>query len=187
MCIRGQGPRAWPLRGGVSARSEAARPPLATCHLPLVRLQAGFSLIETVVFMLVIGIALAVLVNVFSLAATANADPLPRRQALAIAQALIEEVSYNAAANPPGGFAGPYTAANRNRFDDVMDYNGLTLNGITDLSNAPLVGLEAYRAQVSVAATAFGAVPAAAGFRITVSVTDPRGETLALDGYRANY
>lgn len=148
----------------------------------------GISLVESILFMVVISVALVVLLKAFDQAAVASADPLLRRQSLAIAQALLEEISLKDFANPsPGGFTGPYNPATRNQFDDVMDYDGLVMNGISDLSGTVVAGLEDYSASVSVSAAAFGGVPASAGWRINVSVTDPAGQMLALDGYRANY
>jgi MSHA pilin protein MshD len=151
-------------------------------------LQAGFSLIEAVLFMVVVSVALTVLLKAFDQAAVASADPVLRRQSLAIAQSLLEEISFKDFANPsPGGYAGPYNAATRSQFDDVMDYNGFAMNGISDLSGTAVAGLSGYTASISVAAAAFGNVPASAGWRITVTVTDPAGRQFALDGYRANY
>lgn len=153
---------------------------------PAPRCQAGVTLVELILFMVIVSIAVVAVLQVFSLTATANADPLLRRQSLAIAQALIEEVHYKAVSNPPGGFAGPYTPANRARFDDIMDYAGFSMSGIATLANDPVSGLEAYRAEVDVASgVAFGPVPVSAGYRITVRVTDPVGETTLLEGYRA--
>lgn len=180
---KGQGARDKASRHGlpflVPYRRSAPSLPLAPAR--------GFSLIEAVLFIVVVGIALAAVVNAFSLANRAGADPVLRRQSLAIAQALLEEISHKDFANPAGGYAGPYNATTRPLFDDVMDYHGLTLNGITDLAGAALSGLEGYRAAVLVAAVAFGNVPAGAGWRITVTVTDPSGQSLSLDGYRADY
>lgn len=151
-------------------------------------LSQGVSLIEAVLFMVVVSVALVVMLKAFDQASAASADPVLRRQSLAIAQSLLEEISFKDFANPsPGGYAGPYNASTRNQFDDVMDYNGLVLNGISDLSGAAVAGLSGYTASITVAAAAFGNVPSGAGWRISVSVTDPTGQTLALDGYRANY
>lgn len=153
----------------------------------------GFSLVEVVLFIVVVSVALVVVLKAFEVANRGSADPVLRRQSLAIAQALLEEIGHrpfgSAATDDPGqgGFAGPYTAANRHLFDDVDDYDGLSLNGITTLGNVALAGLENYRAGVAVVPAAFGAVPATAGYRITVSVTDPAGNSLALDAYRADY
>lgn len=175
----GYAPRDTAPAGHASVRTAHPTP----CHL-----QHGVSLIEAVLFMVVVSVALAVLVKAFDQAAVASADPVLRRQSLAIAQALLEEVGVKDFANPtPGGYTGPYNAATRGLFDDVMDYNGLTLNGISDLSGAAVAGLSAYSAGIAVTAAAFGGVPAGAGWRITVTVSDPAGRQLALEGYRANY
>jgi MSHA pilin protein MshD len=123
----------------------------------------------------------------FDVANQGSADPVLRRQALAIAQSLLDEISGKDFANPPGGFAGPYNAATRSQFDDVMDYNNLSLSPISDLTGTAVSGLSGYTASVAVAAAAFGSVPSSAGYRITVTVTNPAGAQLALDGYRAGY
>lgn len=149
--------------------------------------QGGLSLIELLVFILIVGIAVAAIAEIFSITARANADPLLRRQALAVAQALMEEIGYKEFGNPPNGFAGPYTPANRGKFDDVMDYNGFAMTGIAYVDGTPIAGLEGYRAEVAVANAAFGPVPGADGLKVTVTVTDPIGEQVVLDGYRANY
>jgi MSHA pilin protein MshD len=155
--------------------------------------QHGVSLIEAVLFIVVVSVALVVVLKAFDIANTGSADPLLRRQALAIAESLLDEISAkpfgdaNTDDVAQGGFAGPYTSANRQWFDDVDDYNGFSMNGIRSLDNTTLTGLNAYQASVAVAAAAFGGVPASAGYRITVSVTDPAGRQLTLEGYRANY
>ncbi len=151
------------------------------------RYQRGISLIEIIVFIIVVGIAVAAVTEVFSTATRANADPLLRRQALAVAQALMEEISYKEFSNPPNGFTGPYTPVNRGKFDDVMDYNGFAMDGIAYLDGTPIPGLGLYRVLVAVAPAAFGPVPTPQGWKITITVTDPSGEELVLDGYRANY
>lgn len=170
---------------GARDKGQAKATPLRLAPSPL---PLGVSLIEAILFMVVVSIALVVLVKAYNQAAVASADPLLRRQSLAIAEALLEEISFKAFANPsPGGYTGPYNATTRPLFDDVMDYDGLTLNGISDLSGTAVAGLSGYRASVAVAAATFGGVPASAGWRIRVSVTDPAGQVFALDGYRADY
>lgn len=155
--------------------------------------EGGVSLIEAVLFIVVVSVALVVVLKAFDIANRGSADPVLRRQSLAIAQSLLDEISAkpfgDAASDDPaqGGFAGPYTSANRQWFDDVDDYNGFSMSGIRSLDNSVLTGLSQYQAAVAVAAAAFGTVPAGAGWRITVTVTDPAGAQLALDGYRADY
>jgi len=155
--------------------------------------QQGFSLVEVILFIVVVSVALVVMIKAFTLANVGSADPVLRRQSLAIAQAMLEEISFKPFGSTAtddtsqGGFAGPYTAANRQYFDDVDDYSGFAMSGITALDNTPLLGLGGYSVAVTVAQAAFGGVPAGAGWRITVTVTDPAGRSLSLDGYRANY
>ncbi len=179
MCTEGGSPVGCAARTDLRQVVRAAHP---------TRLSTGVSLIEVVLFMVVVSVALAVLLKAFEQSAVASADPVLRRQSLAIAQSLLDEIRAKDFANPnPGGYAGPYNAIARSQFDDVMDYNGLALNGISDLSGAAVTGLSAYSAAIAVAAATFGGVPAGAGWRITVTVRDPAGQQLALEGYRANY
>jgi MSHA pilin protein MshD len=56
------------------------------------RPQAGMSLIEVVVFIVVLGLALAGVMILYSQATRASADPLVRKQTLAIASSLLEEI-----------------------------------------------------------------------------------------------
>ena len=54
--------------------------------------ERGVTLVELLVFIVVIGIALAALVHVLGLASVQSADPLRRKQALMLAEAMLEEV-----------------------------------------------------------------------------------------------
>ena len=154
---------------------------------------SGVSLIEAVMFIVVVSVALVVVLKAFDIANQGSADPLLRRQSMAIAQSLLDEITakpFGSAATDvtaDGYLAGPVTSATRASADDVDDYNGFSMSGISRLDNTLLTGLSNYRVSVAVVAAAFGTVPASAGWRITVTVTDPSGAQLALDGYRANY
>ncbi len=59
-------------------------------HLP--RRAQGLTLIELLLFIVVVGIALAAMLRVFTTATVASADPMVRRQQLAIAESLLREV-----------------------------------------------------------------------------------------------
>ena len=52
----------------------------------------GFTLVELLIFIVVIAAAIAGVLKVFTEATTRSADPAVRRQALAIAESLLEEV-----------------------------------------------------------------------------------------------
>lgn len=54
--------------------------------------QAGVSLIELVLFIVIVGVALAGILSVMNVATRNSVDPMIRKQALAIAESLLEEV-----------------------------------------------------------------------------------------------
>lgn len=56
------------------------------------RPQRGLTLLELLIFIVVVGIALAGVLTVLNIAVKSSADPLVRKQMLAIAEALLEEV-----------------------------------------------------------------------------------------------
>jgi MSHA pilin protein MshD len=178
--------------------------------------ETGLSLIELVVFMVVLSAALAGVLRVFIQAGAHSADPLQRRQALAIAESLLEEIELmpytycdpddaNAAGNvistagcttPLPEAMGPESGETRfasPQFDNVNDYHGYTMNGIVDITNTPISALSGYSASVTVAKAALGnsfyQLTATGGFAllITVTVTMPDGNSLSLDGYRTFY
>jgi MSHA pilin protein MshD len=169
----------------------------------------GFSLVELLIFIVVVTSALAGVVSVFVNAGAKSADPLLQRQALAIAESLLEEVTLMpftfcdgndanvATATGTGDCAGgadQFGPGGRSRtalppFDSVLSYHGYAMNGIVDITGGAVPGLAGYSASVSVAGAALGSIPAASGdaVLITVTVTDPRGGTLSLTGYRTRH
>jgi len=54
--------------------------------------QRGISLIETILFMVIVSVAVAGVMGVYAITTRSSADPLVRKQALAIAESLLEEV-----------------------------------------------------------------------------------------------
>ena len=150
-------------------------------------LQRGISLIELIMFMVIISIAVSGVLLVMNNVASHSADALVRKQALAVAESLLEEIELQSLANGCAGTLGlnaPRTGATL-----VCDYNGYSTDaGILDFStNLSIPGLGGYNINpaVSVVPTAgLGGVPAASAVLITVSVTGPGG-TIELSGYRA--
>ena len=151
--------------------------------------QRGISLIELILFMVIVSTALAGLLSVMNVNTIGSVDPLIRKQALTIAESLLEEVELHDFANPDGGFTGDAIQANRASFDDVMDYNGFATTGIypADGSATVVPGLADYDVSVTVTNTAWDSIPAADAVQITVTVTDPRGQSIQAVGYRVNY
>ena len=170
----------------------------------------GLTLVELVVFIVIISAALAGVLRVFITATTASADPMLRRQALAIAESLLEEVqltpftfcdpddaNVDSAASSAGCATLPEAAgaeAGESRFaapqfDNVNDYQGYSMAGIVDLTNTAVAGLAGYSAAVSVSSATLGSIAAGSGdaLRITVTVTGPGGTSVGLDGYRTRH
>lgn len=145
----------------------------------------GVTLIELIVFIVVVGFALAGVLAAFNTITAASADPQVRKQVLAIAESLMEEIELmpftfcdpddaNAAtatssAIGAGGCAttsedtviGPeagetrYSAATP--FDNVSDYSGFAMSsGIQDITNTTIGGLGAYSASVAVTQAGLG-------------------------------
>jgi MSHA pilin protein MshD len=71
--------------------------------------------------------------------------------------------------------------------DNVSDYNGLNLVGISGIDGVALAGLGAYNATITVTQQGLGAIPAAEALLIRVQVTGPSNVTVVLDGYRTRY
>jgi MSHA pilin protein MshD len=176
---------------------------------------SGATLLELIMFIVIVGASVAGVLGAISYASRASVDPMFLKQALAIAEALMEEVQLQtftycdpdddnaATALDAGGCAtlaegvGPEAGESRTgdpQFDNVNDYQlggaggpGLTVNPISDLAGAVIPGLGGYSANIRVAAQALHTVPAGNALLITVTVTGPNNTTVVLDGYRARY
>jgi len=146
--------------------------------------QSGVTLVELIVFIVIVSVALAGILMVFTLTTAHSGDPLPRKQALAVAEALLEEIELKDFT--PGGYSG----TDRSQFDDVGDYNGYSTSGVVGIDGAANPDLAHYNVAVTVQANQnlgpVGSVVANATL-ITVTVTDPSGQALALSGYRTDY
>jgi len=160
------------------------------CTNNSLRQQRGISLIELIMFIVIVSVALAGIMLVMDTVTRSSADPLLRKQALAVAEAMLEEVRLQPLVGP--GCVGILGAdAARNGASSVCDYDGYsTTSGILDFSsNAPVGGLGSYDVtNVSVAQipTLGGtAITAGSGVVVTVTVSDPMGVTIAATGYRA--
>lgn len=179
------------------------------------RHQAGLTLIELILFIVIVGVAVAGSLAVFNTATRASADPLVRKQMLAVAESLLEEAILQpftfcdpndantaVATSPaigPGGCAtisedtalGPegevrFGAGATPVFDNVSDYHGLSMTGtITNALNNPV--LSGYDASIAIAdaGAAFG-VTAGDALRIAVTVTRG-GESVTLTGFRLRH
>jgi MSHA pilin protein MshD len=142
--------------------------------------QRGATLIELVVALSVAAVLISGSFAAWGLMTRRSADPLVQRQSLAIAESLLGEIQLQAAAGPSGA-----TGTDRSAFTTVADYNGLSLNGITDVQGIAVPGLGGYTASVTVSAQGLQGVPATHGWWTQVRVTGPSNQTVVLGGWKA--
>lgn len=161
--------------------------------------QGGLTLIELILFIVIVTVGLVGVLTVMNVTARSSADPVIRKQALAVAEAMLEEVLSKDFQNDPAGnnAATPAlgctpatvprcvqnTPLDRQNYNDVDDYIGWNQGGVfqVDGTLAPIIGN--YVVQVGVVAWALNGL---AGTRVTVTVISGN-ETVALEGFRANF
>jgi MSHA pilin protein MshD len=147
--------------------------------------QRGVTLIELVITITVIAIASVAVLGTISATTVRSADRMLRQQALAVAQAYMEEIVLRPFSDPDGAAVREVSRAD---YDDVDDYNGVVDNGARDQLGRSVPGLESYAVRVAVVASrALGNVPQNSAKRIDVTVTDPSGKAVTLTGYRSRY
>jgi len=177
--------------------------------------QRGISLVELIMFIVIVSVALAGILLVMNVTTKSSADPLIHKQALAIAESLLEEIglmpftwcdpndvnaaSAVSAASCSAGLSqdvitGPVPAgATRysagTPYNNVADYSTFSMNPILDITGGG-TGLGNYSAVVTMSrtGTAFvGAGDNGSALLITVTVTGPDGMPVQLDGIRTRY
>ncbi len=142
----------------------------------------GVSLIELIIAIVVIGVAVGGVITLFTRAVSQSADPMLVEQAVAIAEAYMEEITLKPFVDPNGTEVGETRAT----YDDVDDFNGLTDNGARDQTDTAVSGLSLYNIQVTVQSDALHTVGAADSLRIDVRVTHANASNVnvLLSGYR---
>ncbi len=144
----------------------------------------GFSLVELVLFIAILGIAVAGVLIAYDFSARDSADPIVKKQALAIAESLLEEIQQMPftycdtddanVSTATGAFVGAggcattveamgseagetrYSATTP--FDNVNDYHGFSMNPIRDIGNNLIVGLALYTVDVTITPLALSPV-----------------------------
>jgi MSHA pilin protein MshD len=148
--------------------------------------QRGVTLVELVISIVIISVGIAGILLVIQRTTQSSANPMVRHQAVAIAEAYMDEILLKPYADPDG--AEP--EANRTLFDDVDDYSGLTDVGARDQFNQPMPGLGNYTVNVAVTSSPPEGLNGLGGvnvMRIDVTVTGPNNTNVRLSSYRTNY
>lgn len=166
--------------------------------------QTGVSLVELVMFIVVISVGVAGILSVMSYTTQRSADPMIRQQAILIAESYMEEILLKPFLDPSTPAATqvcPTKEASRASYDNTCDYNGLLDSGARDQQGNSISGLTAYNISVSVAGDAAVALGPTASqivntlpntirvLRIDLTVThsDIPDLQIPLTGYRTHY
>jgi MSHA pilin protein MshD len=143
--------------------------------------ERGATLIELTISIVVIAIAASAVLGVLSSTVGRSADAMVLSQAVAIAEAYLEEIALKPFADPDGIDG----EGSRPSFDDVDDYDGLVDSGARDQFGNALAPLAQYAVTVTVSpSAALAGVPSGDAQRIDVVVTYPGNGTVALTGYK---
>lgn len=179
--------------------------------------QGGVTLIELVIFIVIVGVAVMAVLGVLSMTTRNSADPLRRKQALMIAEGLLEEVelakftycqpsagNVDSAANAAdceNGLAESWGAEGTSRpHDNINDYvtaagksaSLLDADGQLLDANGNPMPVSGYSASVTVTPQALGGIGTAGTSADTevlrIRVTVSYGdEQVVLDGFRTRY
>lgn len=167
-------------------------------------IQAGFTLIETVIVIVLVGVMMAGMAALFISNVEHSHRPYLRQKSLAVANAYMEEIvrkrwdentpigggcvnSGASCATGPAASGIGTEEASRPDFDDVDDYHGLNQSPPQDASGTNLPEFDGFTVTVAVTQGAWNGIASADVKQVTVSVTSPNTESIALTAYRVNY
>lgn len=176
--------------------------------------QRGVTLVELIVFIVIVSVGVAGLVSVIGPMVRTSADPMVTKQLAAIAESLLNEAlhqpytwcdpddataataqSYADCANPQNALGAAPSTEERGAvapgagYDNVADYGSVVgVNNIGDAAGSN--AMTGYRADIVVAHAGKALLGAAAddtaALSVTVTVTR-NGEAFSLTGYRFRY
>jgi MSHA pilin protein MshD len=142
-----------------------------------INVQSGLTLIELVIFIVIVSVAVVGVLSVMNFTTQHSADPLVRKQAAALADSILEEILLKDYADPDGVAV---TEASRALYDDVDDYNGKSNAVFTDLPG------ELATCVIGITVTDGSATLGVAAKKVTVTVSNG-AESISMTGYRAHY
>ncbi len=142
----------------------------------------GFTLVEMIVAIVILGVGLSGLLLTFTTVSRNNADPIIAKQMLAVAEEFMEEITLKP--YPPASNTAPAACA-RDTYNDVSDYNGYATTGkICDLEGTAIANLNGYSMNVSVVVSALSGIAATKKITVTVSRDNT---SFTLVGWRTDY
>ena len=148
------------------------------------RRHRGVTLIELIVAITIVAVAATTILGAIAAIASRSADAMMQQQAIAIAQAYLDEILQRWVVDPNG--TPPNTG--RGSWDLVDEYNGLVDVGAHDQFGNPIAALAAYTVSVATSqSSALPGVPPASARRIDITVSYSPNGSVTLSGYRTNY
>jgi len=160
--------------------------------------QRGFSLLEVVAAIVILGLMFAGFVTVYATVLRQSSEPQLGVQALAIADGLLDEITSRRYRDPDTGVLCGGPEGQRPLFDDVCDYHALPQNGCVATSSAcpvagdcacgrdgqPIDGLRGFQVAVAVAPATLTGVN---GLQVQVQVSHAglAGEGVILRAFRS--
>ena len=128
----------------------------------------GFTLIETVIAIVILSTAGITIIGIMARMAESSAEGLARTQSLSIARSYIDNILEQA------------------NFNDVDDFDGQVHDGVRDAFGNVIPELSNYRVAVVVQNVGFDGISSSNSRFVRVTVTDPLGRQVLLSGYRTN-
>ena len=173
------------------------------------RRHCGFSLIELIMAIVIIGIAVGVIAQLFSQNVAGSPEPFLRQRTIAVANAFMDEILHKKwdHVTPDGGGCvntgsaicptGPLPSGigteapeTRATYNDIDDYNEINNQSPPrDASDNPMPGYIGFTVDVTVTQPAanWNGIDARDVRLIQVDVTSPLNETITLQAYRVNF
>jgi len=148
--------------------------------------RAAFTLLETVLSVLIVGVMLTAALQTIGVCARTSVLQQQQCQATALAEQLLSEIVQCRYADPNTD-----VGETRSTWDDLSDYDGLNENPPTSRGGAPLAGYTGWQRSVQVhyvdPANPGTQVGSDAGLkRVIVTVVSPAGKTTTLTGLRSS-
>jgi len=167
--------------------------PLLACRI---HRQAGFSLVETVITIVVIAISLAAISGSMNLSLKRGADPIWQARAVQMAQSYMEDIlalRFQEDAVAGGGAVascrvdGPENGeTSRDDFDDVDDYQGLVEQG--QFLDTGALASNQYQITIQISCQAV-TVGSTSGFikQVTLTISGADDASLVMSAVRGNF
>ncbi|WP_006788684.1 type IV pilus modification PilV family protein [Thiorhodospira sibirica] len=149
------------------------------------RATAGFTLIELIISIVILSIALVSIMAVYTRAVLNSVDPMLQQQAVAIAEAYMEEISGLGTGKDNSCTETSTGTSNRGSWRYIFDYNGLSEDaGPKTIHGETIAELADYRVSVEIEPSPLNGVP---GCWIQITVTHDRFSAIGVDlqGFRA--